>query len=246
MGRRDIVSLGRERTPDRLQFRLQLAVVRARRTTTSAEGGSGLTWTDIHRPPRMNGPQGNCSACFQRLLRGRRCGRRQPDTGRRQGPAAVRRRHHRPARRWRHAADPDRATAVRARQPVPRRVPQLETATRDYAEHLRDIQAELHRGLLDGYDATRDVLVFAAHLYVEGALPSRRERPLEITVTYATAAATLLQVSYAALGHIHRPQAITRTGVPRPRPAWLPRPRSRPPGRSGSVEERVGRRWSRG
>jgi exonuclease SbcD len=89
-----------------------------------------------------------------------------------------------------------------------------QSATRDYADHLRDIEDELHRGLLDGYQPNNDVLVFAAHLYVEGALPSRSERSLELTATYATAAATLPQVAYAALGHIHRPQAVTRVGFP--------------------------------
>jgi exonuclease SbcD len=88
------------------------------------------------------------------------------------------------------------------------------TATRDYADHLRDVQADLQRGLLDGYRAEQDVLVFAAHLYIEGALPSRSERALELTDTYATAAAALPQVAYAALGHIHRPQAVRRTGFP--------------------------------
>jgi exonuclease SbcD len=88
------------------------------------------------------------------------------------------------------------------------------TATRDYADHLRDVQADLHRGLLAGYRPEDDVLVFAAHLYIEGALPSRSERQLELTDTYATAAAALPPVAYAALGHIHRPQAIARTGFP--------------------------------
>jgi exonuclease SbcD len=88
------------------------------------------------------------------------------------------------------------------------------SATRDYADHLRDVQAELHRGLLDGYRPEDDVLVFAAHLYIEGALPSRSERQIELTETYATAAAALPPVAYAALGHIHRPQAVARTGFP--------------------------------
>jgi exonuclease SbcD len=35
-----------------------------------------------------------------------------------------------------------------------------------------------------------------------------------VTATYATAAATMPQVAYAALGHIHRPQAVSRTGFP--------------------------------
>ena len=87
------------------------------------------------------------------------------------------------------------------------------TATRDYARHLRDVQAELHRGLLDGYRAGQDVLVFAAHLYVQGAIPSYTERPVDIEDTYLTEADALPPVSYAALGHIHRPQAITRGGM---------------------------------
>lgn len=89
-----------------------------------------------------------------------------------------------------------------------------DTATRDYADHLRLVQAELHRGLLDGYRSDADVLVFAAHLYIEGALLSHSERPVEVSATYATQAAALPQVAYAALGHIHRPQAVTRPGIP--------------------------------
>src|SRR5699024_1412281 len=87
------------------------------------------------------------------------------------------------------------------------------SGTRDYARRLRDIQAEFQRGLLDGYQPDHDILVFAAHLYVEGALPSWTERPVEISDAYLTEAAALPAVSYAALGHIHRPQAITRGGL---------------------------------
>ncbi len=87
------------------------------------------------------------------------------------------------------------------------------SSTRDYARRLREVQAELQRGLLDGCQPDRDVLVFAAHLYVEGALPSYTERPVEISDTYLTEAGALPAVSYAALGHIHRPQAITRGGL---------------------------------
>ena len=87
------------------------------------------------------------------------------------------------------------------------------TGTRDYARQLREIQAVLAGGLLDGYQPDRDVLVFAAHLYVQGALPSFTERAIEIQDMYLTEAEALPAVSYAALGHIHRPQAITRGGV---------------------------------
>ena len=78
---------------------------------------------------------------------------------------------------------------------------------------MREVQAEFQRGLLDGCDPDRDVLVFAAHLYVEGAGPSYTERPVDISDTYLTEADALPQVSYAALGHIHRPQAVARGGM---------------------------------
>jgi exonuclease SbcD len=88
-----------------------------------------------------------------------------------------------------------------------------QSATRDYAEHLRRIHTELEHGLMDGYRADRDVLLFAAHLYVEGALPSYSERRIEISDTYATTPEALPRVSYGALGHIHRPQAVQRAGL---------------------------------
>jgi exonuclease SbcD len=87
------------------------------------------------------------------------------------------------------------------------------SGTLDYARHLREVQAELQRGLLDGREPDRDVLIFAAHLYVEGAIPSYTERPMEISDTYLTEADALPMVNYAALGHIHKPQAITRGGL---------------------------------
>jgi exonuclease SbcD len=82
------------------------------------------------------------------------------------------------------------------------------TATRSYAHQMRAVQAELQRGMHDGRDPDRDVLILAAHLYVEGAVPSYTERPIDISDTYLTEADALPQVSYAALGHIHRPQAV--------------------------------------
>ena len=44
-------------------------------------------------------------------------------------------------------------------------------------------------------------------------MPSYTERRIEISDTYLTEADALPAVSYAALGHIHRPQAITRGGM---------------------------------
>jgi exonuclease SbcD len=85
---------------------------------------------------------------------------------------------------------------------------------RDYAAHLRSIQACLGRGLLDGYHPDADILLFAAHLYLEGTLPSRSERPTETTDRYLTEADAIPQVDYAALGHIHRPQPVERAAFP--------------------------------
>jgi DNA repair protein SbcD/Mre11 len=85
------------------------------------------------------------------------------------------------------------------------------TATQEYAQHLREVQAGLTAGLRAGYQDGRDILIFAAHLYVGGAIPSHTERRVDIADTYATEADALPPVSYAALGHIHRPQAITGT-----------------------------------
>jgi exonuclease SbcD len=77
-----------------------------------------------------------------------------------------------------------------------------------YADRVDRIQQALARGLLDGYDPTRDVLVLAAHLFVTGARWSQSERPLHVTDAYATHVERLPAVSYAAYGHIHRPQAL--------------------------------------
>jgi len=89
-----------------------------------------------------------------------------------------------------------------------------DTASRDYADHLRRAQEDLHRGLQDGLRIHDDVLVFAAHLYVEGALLSKSEKPMDVAETYLSHAAAIPPVAYAALGHIHRPQAVSRPGFP--------------------------------
>ncbi|WP_433476493.1 metallophosphoesterase family protein [Spirillospora sp. CA-142024] len=89
-----------------------------------------------------------------------------------------------------------------------------DSATLAFADYLRGIQADLAAGLRDGYAPTRDVLIFAAHMYVESALPDYSERRLDISSDYASATTALPAVSYAALGHIHKPQAISRPGLP--------------------------------
>jgi DNA repair protein SbcD/Mre11 len=84
------------------------------------------------------------------------------------------------------------------------------TWTATYSERIQRIEDELERGLAAGYDPSRHVLLFAAHLYVSGARFSGSERPLHVSDAYATRLRRLPNVSYAAFGHIHLPQPLPR------------------------------------
>ncbi|MGI5484781.1 metallophosphoesterase family protein [Streptomyces lavendofoliae] len=89
--------------------------------------------------------------------------------------------------------------------------PALTTAT--YAERMRTVQAEVYRRLT-AHRGPRDVLVYAAHLFIEGALPSYSERRISLSTEHAAAATDLPDVAYGALGHIHKPQPVGRSGFP--------------------------------
>ena len=78
----------------------------------------------------------------------------------------------------------------------------------DYADRVRRIQEALGDGLREGYQADRDVLLFAAHLHVTGAQVTRSERPLHVSDSYAAHTEAIPSVSYAAFGHIHKPQRL--------------------------------------
>ena len=77
-----------------------------------------------------------------------------------------------------------------------------------YADRIQRIEDALGRGLTDGFDPSRHILIFAAHLHVAGAVFSGSERALHVTDTYASRLERIPQVSYAAFGHIHRPQPL--------------------------------------
>jgi exonuclease SbcD len=77
-----------------------------------------------------------------------------------------------------------------------------------YADRVDRVQQTLAQGLAHGYDPGRHVLVLAAHLFVTGARFSTSERQLTVSDVYATHAERLPQVSYAAYGHVHRPQRL--------------------------------------
>jgi DNA repair protein SbcD/Mre11 len=84
------------------------------------------------------------------------------------------------------------------------------TWTATYSDRIQRIEEELERSLAAGYDPSRNVLLFAAHLYVSGARFSGSERPLHVSDAYATRLRRLPNVSYAAFGHIHLPQPLPR------------------------------------
>lgn len=82
------------------------------------------------------------------------------------------------------------------------------TWTARYADRIKLVEDILFSGLLTGYEARRDVLLFAAHLHVSGARFSGSERQIHVSDTYATHLEHVPQVSYAAFGHIHKPQEL--------------------------------------
>jgi DNA repair protein SbcD/Mre11 len=85
-----------------------------------------------------------------------------------------------------------------------------------YADGVAGLEGLIGAGLLDGYDAAKHILLFAAHLYLDVAVPSQSERRRHIVEEYAARAASIPRdVSYAAFGHIHNPQRL-RAAMP----AW--------------------------
>ncbi|MER5280935.1 exonuclease SbcCD subunit D [Streptomyces sp. NPDC002809] len=81
-----------------------------------------------------------------------------------------------------------------------------DTSYSDYAEGMRELQAQLLEAMREGYDPDRDILFFAAHVYITGAKRSPREQAMD--VSFEAAPEDLPKVSYTALGHIHCPQAV--------------------------------------
>jgi exonuclease SbcD len=86
-----------------------------------------------------------------------------------------------------------------------------ETWMQAYADRIKLIQENLSIGLTDRANLARDVLVFAAHLHVSGATFSKSERPIHITDHYASRIEHVPKVSYAAFGHIHKPQPLPQS-----------------------------------
>jgi len=79
-----------------------------------------------------------------------------------------------------------------------------------YADQL----AQLLRAICADFSSGK-VHVLAGHVFVAGAAVGGGERPLTIGETFAIAPQGLpITPQYIALGHVHRPQAVTAAGVP--------------------------------
>ncbi len=76
-----------------------------------------------------------------------------------------------------------------------------------YADGVRT----LNRRLLDEAHAAagaRGIVLYAAHLHVQGARPGRSERRITVGDDYATHVEGLQRALYCAFGHIHDPQLL--------------------------------------
>lgn len=77
-----------------------------------------------------------------------------------------------------------------------------------YAEKIRLLAAEISRSVLENFDHTTQVAVWASHLHVEGARLSS-ERQIHVSAAYSADTAHLnAAYGYLAFGHIHRPQDL--------------------------------------
>ncbi len=77
----------------------------------------------------------------------------------------------------------------------------------DYADGVRT----LNRRLLDEAHreaGARGIVLYAAHLHVQGARPGRSERRMTVGEDYATHLEGLQRALYCAFGHIHDPQLL--------------------------------------
>jgi exonuclease SbcD len=85
---------------------------------------------------------------------------------------------------------------------------ELGIANATYAEKIRLLAAEISRSVLENFDHTTQVAVWASHLHVEGARLSS-ERQIHVSAAYAADTAHLnAAYGYLAFGHIHRPQDL--------------------------------------
>ena len=86
---------------------------------------------------------------------------------------------------------------------------QMDGDPKSYDDRIGKIETDLGRGLRKDSNPSKDVLIFAAHLMISGAKLSGSERSVHTSDMYATESRHVpLGLSYAAFGHIHKPQKL--------------------------------------
>lgn len=80
--------------------------------------------------------------------------------------------------------------------------------TGKYADGVRVLQEMYRRKLESDYDPAQHINLYAAHLHVGGSSLARSERVVHVSEDYAVDSESLPPVSYAAFGHIHKPQRL--------------------------------------
>jgi len=80
--------------------------------------------------------------------------------------------------------------------------------TGEYADGVRVLQDMYTRQLESDYDPVHHINLYAAHLHVGGSVLARSERIVHVSEDYAVDSESLPPVSYAAFGHIHKPQRL--------------------------------------
>lgn len=80
--------------------------------------------------------------------------------------------------------------------------------TGKYADGVRLLQEMYKRSLETDYDPSYHINLYAAHLHVGGSVLARSERIVHVSEDYAVDSESLPPVSYAAFGHIHKPQRL--------------------------------------
>lgn len=83
-----------------------------------------------------------------------------------------------------------------------------ERATVTYADEVGSLEHVVGEWLNSGYDPTRDIRIFAAHLLLDGAEVSGSEYKLYVERDFVTRPERIPVADYVAFGHIHKPQAI--------------------------------------
>ncbi|HTU70337.1 MAG TPA: exonuclease subunit SbcD [Candidatus Baltobacteraceae bacterium] len=83
-----------------------------------------------------------------------------------------------------------------------------ERATVTYADEVGSLEYYVGEWLNGGYDPTRDIRIFAAHLLLDGAEVSGSEYRLYVERDFVTRPERIPVADYVAFGHIHKPQYI--------------------------------------